>query len=347
MYRKVLEYINNHQKVNIETWDIQSALQFHSDFVYSKFADSIKRLVEEEIIEPVISSGESHHHRQELKLYKRYRKVKLNEVVSDILKKEILTMYHVKMKVSFYIRQPKQYAEDRHFLIKINQFLSSDSEDWLTVNERSFQLVQDEKWLSGNGMSLLKKVGLSLSDLRCSKIFEPFFYFAIPSWKELTQSNVLIVENKDTYGSFKELFKEGITTFAGVKFDFLIYGEGEKIISSIESIWEIDGANSKDIQGYYFGDLDPIGIEICLSLMRKNEISLKPMAAFYEELLSIYKTTRLKRKKKQKYKVDTAEEFASYLSDLIRDAFFEIIQEYYLPQEGLNKSILRSMTERN
>ncbi|MDX8362900.1 Wadjet anti-phage system protein JetD domain-containing protein [Cytobacillus sp. IB215316] len=346
MYKEVLEFINNHRKVYIDTWDIQSSLQINGDFVYSHFAGSIKRLVEEDIIEPVISSGESHHHRQELRLYKRYRKVKVQEVVSEAYKKEILTMYHVKMKVSFYIQQPKQYAEDHHFLIKINQFLNSDSQDWLTVNERSFQLFQDEKWLSLNGMSLLKKMGLSLSDLRCSQIFEPFFYFAVPYWKELTQSNVLIVENKDTYGSFKELFKEGITTFAGVKFDFLIYGEGEKIIRSIESIWDINGTDSKDIQGYYFGDIDPIGIEICLSLMRKNEISLEPMAAFYEELLSIYKNTRLKRKKKQKYKVDIAEEFASYLTDSLRDDFFEIIQEHYLPQEGLNKSVLRSMAER-
>lgn len=44
----------------------------------------------------------------------------------------------------------------------------------------------------------------------------------------------------------------------------------------MESIWEIDGAATKEIQGFYFGDLDPVGISIFLSLQKKNIIPVAP-----------------------------------------------------------------------
>jgi hypothetical protein len=347
MYKKILAYIDSQKDTYLETWDIQNALHREGAFDYAEFAKGINSLVEEGVIAPVKTSGENH--RKDHPLYKKYRKVKTKAFVSEDVKQEILYKYHPKMKVSFYVNSPEEYIQDRPCLLAINEYLNSRKQSWDTVNERSFELFRNEKWLAKEGSSFLKKVGLTLDDLNCGIVYEPFFYYMMPSWKKDSSVNVLIVENKDTYGSFKTLFKEGCNAFGGISFDMLIYGEGEKIISSIESIWEIEVASTKEIKGYYFGDIDPAGIEICLSLMKKDEIPVVPMVVFYEELLKKYHSVRLKRpknQKTQKYKQDSGEKFSTYLPPSVRGEYFGVIKEYYLPQEGLNKTILRELSER-
>jgi hypothetical protein len=339
----IFKWLENYPNSRFDTFKLQQHLQQKLiSFSYEEFADNIDELLSENVITPVKNS--KYNHRTDRPLYNKYTKVKSKAKIPKELVNRILTFYHPKMKVLSYTESAdsiEKYIKHETYLMAIDAFLKSPVKDeWLSLNERSLQLFGDEKWLGDKGVAIIKKIGITLEDLHCEKIFEPFFYYKMPSWFENSNVNVLIIENKDTYGSFKSLFQQNMNTFFSITFDLLVYGEGEKIIRSIESIWEIQGAKDKEIQGYYFGDIDPKGIEMYFSLKARNEIRLKPMISFYEEILTRSKGKRYKRKKGQKFKANESNRFAEYLEPSLIDEFLSVMKEHYFPQEVLNRQIL-------
>lgn len=94
-----------------------------------------------------------------------------------------------------------------------------------SLNERSFQIWQQEKFLAQEGQRLLKNVGLTLDDLNIYETAEPLAYYSVS--KE-TPQNILIIENKDTFYSLRKHMIEGHQQILGFPMKTLIYAGGKK-----------------------------------------------------------------------------------------------------------------------
>ncbi len=235
---------------------------------YQAFAAAIHALELERLIKPVKNHGLNGLNPP---LFLRYRKILSQQHDYEETKKEILSIYRSQIDLTHFLTFPQEYPAVRDVLLAMDRFLL-DTRDkpprvWDTVNERSFMLTGDEKFLaSPAGRRLLKLIGISLAQLYCIPTPEPFFYWITGiSGLSPHSADCLIVENKDTFYTFKNLVAaQSLTLSPPVR--LLIYGEGKKILSSWPFIFEC--LPTLKIRFLYFGDLDPEGVAICADLIR-------------------------------------------------------------------------------
>jgi len=295
---------------------------------YLEFVQVINRLIDEKFIEATKNSRDNSR-TPSLKL--KYRIIKTDPSYDDI-KLEIMALPKP-ISIQYYLSHPKEYMKDREHVLIIAEFLKNGPKDFRSVNERSYQLFRDEKFLKDNER-ILANLGLSYGDLNCFIAYEPFFYFSHLNCREKLKRKALIVENKDTFWSFKKIiFDEK----ASLDFDVLIYGEGRKIESSFQFV-EACGLSTSD-DYLYFGDLDPEGINIFCNLKRRySEYKIVPYLEGYCQLIYLWPAGQLgKIKTKQKLNLDYLEEFAAYFDDNEKDIIKDIINNgLYIPQEGLS-----------
>lgn len=355
----ILDYLQNQKRKRIKTREIEKFVrgqlgvkEYQKLGGYDGFARAINKLVEKERIRPIAAWGRNGLIPELHNGYKLIIKAKLKPEI----KRELLTDYHPRINTTYYLRHPADYQQDREYLKQLDQFLKKqETLKPMSINERSFQIFNIEKYLSSTaGRTLLKRTGLNERDLKCFRASEPFFYFEYNKYNKQRKNkdrklsynklNTLIVENKDTFVSFKKLFQEGINSWESVSFHLLIYGEGKKILRSFSFFSELQ-YRQENTDFYYFGDLDPEGIKIWYKLRQDRDINLKPAVFFYIHLLTKYFKQAPVLETEQYCSQEAIAEFCSYFSgDNTTDRIRRLLQgEYYLPQEGLNYSLLKEM----
>lgn len=332
-------FIENNKTKTIRTDDIESylvrnhKLRYERDGGFSSFVKSIEALCNDGVLSPVSSRGKIG-----TKLYNAYRKIeKATNPVDEAYIRMLLNGYHPKMALLSYVKDYEGFIKDKPYLDEINNFLQIGDTEVISINERSFELFYDEKWLDQN-RGVLQRISITLDDLYCYPTYEPFFEYRRSSRGE-SSYHILIIENKDTYYTLKRLFIEGAYIFCEVPFSMLIYGEGDKILSSFSYINEIEELRDIDYRVYYFGDIDPKGMSIFSSL--KKAIDVQPFLPFYIALLSKYEFREPPRRKKEQVKTKPSS-YATFLEcfdESKRESFISIIEQKngYLPQEGLNR----------
>ncbi|MDQ2085040.1 DUF2220 family protein [Herbivorax sp. ANBcel31] len=335
----IYKLIDNHPKKSIEIFDLLLKVEKHfksDDFElkggYRAFAFAIYDFCQKGILYPVKTSKTNG--RNPL-LYNKYRIILKKEYDSTHL--EELNSFHPKLDKSFYHRNSKAYKEDRNYILELSKYLSDiEKSSWLnhrcTMNERSFEIFNDEKFLDKKGRVLLKRLGISLDDLNCYKALEAFFYILFEIKEKL---NVLIIENKETFFSIlKYLERSGCKSLCGIRIDMLIYGEGKKIVNSLKFINEIvAGTDIEKI--YYFGDLDFEGIGIYNSLVLKyHDYSIVPHIKLYKQLLSEAKNPPPLKTCQSEISID---KFIENFDNESREKIIKILYDKrYIPQEALN-----------
>jgi hypothetical protein len=302
---------------------------------YRVFAAYIMEFCEKGFLMPVKSSGTNGRNPS---LVNRY-KITLpggNERPCEELLNELHSI-HPRLDKGYYFRNPDAYEKDRKCILILSDYLldnerSSSLKYRCTMNERSFEIFNDEKFLEYSGKVLLKRLGLSLQDLNCYKTLEAFFYILFEPKERL---NILIIENKDTfYSVLKYLERKPQKELYGANIDMLIYGEGKKIVNSFSFINEVAAGAAIEMV-YYFGDLDFEGIGIFNSLASKyGNYFIIPHAALYNELLSEAKEPpALKTNQSEVY----LELFLRYFDSESKDKISGILYDgKYIPQEALN-----------
>lgn len=314
---------------------------------YDSFERILKQLCALGVIEPVKVSGTNG--RNPL-LYNRYRKVALGLEHEHRLN---LINLHALIRSQAYSKSPQAYTEDQRYLLALDAFLKDPHqreslEEAISVNERSFQIFNDEKFLlSDRGRIFLQRIGRTLTDLSCYMTTEPFFYMDYRSkgnkhntdcFLDLSYS-ALIVENKDTFYSIKRAWQVGNRSIGGVPFDLLIYGEGRKIVGSFAFAQEIPDLVPETMRVYYFGDLDPEGLDIFGSLVDAFPlISIKPFTYCYQALIRLYgRDAPLRREKDQKLRAVHEETFLTHFThELSQEIQALVHSKKYIPQEGLS-----------
>jgi len=249
---------------------------------YLRFHRLVTELQKEGLISPVRASG---HNGRSPSLYNRYRLVREEEPEPAYL--EEISALPFDRAVQHYRNHPEQYQDDRHYVRAICQFLLSDGDSSpVTVNERSYQLFRDEKALKdGRAGTVLERMGLTFEDLRVIRTAEPFAHFDV---RHLGGGNeVLIVENLDSFISVHRCLREGLPLLGELLPGFIVYGEGNKILSSFRFAREVPGLG-EEARYLYFGDIDYEGISIYRRLVRRYEgFSIEPWLSGYLGLLQV------------------------------------------------------------
>ena len=311
---------------------------------YANFERILKQLCTQGVLEPVKASGTNGRNPF---LYNRYRKVPL--CLEQGLRLNLINL-HSLIRSAAYSKSPQAYTEDQSYILALDAFLKNPHQreslgESISVNERSFQIFKDEKFLlSDRGRIFLQRIGRTLTDLSCYITTEPFFYIDYRSKQSVENHpdlsyTALIVENKDTFYSIKRSWQAGKRSIGGVTFDLLIYGEGRKIVGSFAFAQEIPDLVPETMRVYYFGDLDPEGIDIFGSLVATFPlITIEPFAYCYQELIRLCgRNAPLRREKEQKLRTVHEETFLTYFTpELSQEIQALIHSKQYIPQEGLS-----------
>lgn len=334
------DYLKNSKTKTISLDYIKSNYSYTTQEELKKYIDS---LIDSHILEPIKSSEYSF---EKPYVKTKYRLVNENEddILNEINSKIVLDM-------SYYKHHPKAFMTDLEIINKIEEYKKNRKmgDIPLSINERSLEIFRDEKMLLDKpAQTVISRLGLTLDFFNVYESKEIFMYYKNPN-SHYEEKNILIVENKDTWQTIKNVIKDGLFVL-GVRFDVVIYGEGKKILSSFGFIDddEFCDFNSPNNNFYYFGDVDSTGINIMDSLITKYpRYNIKPFYPAYEILFSnIDNTCHLK------YNSEGVEKSDNNISQETIDKYFFkyknidiydlCITNKIIPQETLNNRILRT-----
>lgn len=323
----------------VEKYDQEMPLFLQSPKGQAIFSDGLKRLVTEQIISPVGKKPYTHNG-----LYNKYRILKDLKGKDNQLITEIVRNIALPSAVDYYIKHPQQFINEQEIIKTINDFIKKGDHDVATVNERAYELFNDEKFFKGDersqGEVILKRLGLNYSDIGCVDTPEPFFSFCRKDFFLRNARNICIIENKDTFWSFKKTVLDSEYT---PNLDMLIYGEGKKILSSFRFIEEFEIEPSID-KFYYFGDLDPEGINIYCELRDKYYIyNVIPLLEAYVAALEIGRTHELiKTPKQQRISENNIRRFTHFFDEPWDMEIQKLLEGgFYIPQEALSAARLK------
>ena len=271
-----------------------------------------------------------------------------NEIRPDLIH-EMNFSYHISMNFDYYKKHIEDYSKDKNLIIKLSDYLKSGklkATEPMSINERSFEIFGNEKFLASElGSKLLTRLKLQLNIFNVYRTPEPFIYYHNP-FITADSKNVLIIENKDTWYTIRQLLREE-APIMGINFYAVIYGEGRKIQKSFKDIDynEYQQINNPENTYYYFGDVDSYGIDILLKLQKDNSrYHIIPFTPAYRYLLQNKDRRRYKEEKEDKITLNIEEVnqvFSDLTSDDIEVLYDVCINNYILPQELVNNDVLR------
>lgn len=308
------------------------------------FCDAIIRLVTEDLLSPM--------GRKTTLITGLYAKYRVNQQAKEkekdtAIAADIIRTIAPPAVLDHYLKNLQDFHEDRTIIAVISEFLRQGRSNVVTVNERAYDLFGDEKFFQGagamrsRGETVLRRLGLSFRDLGCKQTLEPFFSFQKKDFHLRSARVVYIIENKDTFWSFKQQVMDSPSVIAA---DMLIYGEGKKIISSFRFIEEYD-VNHREEIFYYFGDLDAEGINIYCELVNEYpEYKIVPFVEGYQAMMEIGLSKGLRKTpNQQRIRRDHIEKFAAnFHHDLANQLLRYLEAGCYIPQEALSASEMKA-----
>lgn len=300
---------------------------------YGIFASLIKELCDTGKLSPVKNSGTNG---MNPKLYSKYRIADTKASTNPEGYKDELLAMHPMIKKDYYLKNLLSYEADRKYILSLNKCLqTSGVKHWkqyrYTLNERSFEIFKDEKFLDKYGKVLFKKLGMDMEVLNCYRTYEAFFYIFL---KPGCGGNALIIENKDTFMSLLHAMNSGNSEqFNKNNINLLIYGEGNKITKSFEFMEELSRQQPLETV-FYYGDIDYPGIDIYQRLVKRfPELNILPHKALYCKLMECVDLAP-RAKETSKINMDL---FLKHFDAETKEKITALLKEgRFIPQEGLS-----------
>lgn len=316
-----------------KTITYEELAQLYIDLTYDELVKKVEELINKNVLTAKPRSGSNGRNPW---LYKKYginkSKEDFSETINDIKSLNAL------LSINYYLNKPKEFQKDREYILKLNNYVTYHSDRLqipMAINERSFDIWGEEKLLRKSS-TLLSNLGLTYKKLNVYNTPEPFFSETI----NRRTNSVLIIENKDTWFTLRKILMEENKAILGLDIGLLIYGEGKKIISSIEYLQHKDFAFLDEPLLYYWGDLDFEGINIFYSLAKRVDIKLFTSA--YEVMLREVKDINsLKEMSDDQTETKDLEPFLASFTECNKKKIREILKSNkYIPQEIVNYRIL-------
>ena len=306
-------------------------LKLYPELTYEQLCEKISFIEGQNILVGKVTLG---FNGREPKLYKKYRIVRPEE---DFTKEiEEIKSFNAYLSINYYLNKPREYEKNRGRILKLNEYLTYCNEKLVTpmsINERSYDIWGDEKFLKKDSTkTLLNNLSLSLEKLNIYNTPEPFFYYI----NDKSINNILIIENKDTWFTIRRILKENPRKIFGYDIGLLIYGEGKKIISSIDFLNEKELSFLDNPSIKYWGDIDYEGINIYYLLNAKIKVDIFTEA--YEEMLQkVNDINSLKETKENQKTIRDLDLFLSYFNNDDKEKITKLlISRKYIPQEIVN-----------
>lgn len=325
-------------KIKKKTFDVDLFMDTYLVYEHKKVVSLLKELEDKGLITPVKSSSLTVKYPQ---ISTKYRICEMKKEINEDVINQINFKLNNQIKIDYIRNNVELYLKIRDKVLLLSSFLDNENNlaEKISVNERSFEIFGDEKFLnSKEGREFLRILGLSIYDLNVYLTPEPFFY---SSSKKESGQTILISENKDTYITLLKILNEKGSLILGEKIDTVIYGEGKKIISSFNSIYEdsnLDYLNSDNNKILYWGDIDKEGFYIYGLL--KKQFSVANIELFDKAYSKMLEKYNLKSTIKRKCPKEQAKGYSiglNCLSGDLKDNISNILKDgYYIPQEILS-----------
>ncbi|MBO2535339.1 Wadjet anti-phage system protein JetD domain-containing protein [Rummeliibacillus suwonensis] len=308
-----------------------------SNMTYEQFAQEIQRLEEQGILVPVKSAG--NNGRMPSLSYKyKIQRTKLHQKTHKQIEKLQIKCHRELSLDNYYSLPPSAWEEDLPYIEKINQYIMQH--DWpqeeVPAPERSLALTGDEKWIQEkNGKRVLERLQI-WERMKIVPVHDPLSFAIHPQVLQNKHQFHLVVENKTTYDGL-------LGALTDTPFSTLIYGQGYKIIKSMEHFTRQIPLPNVEHTIYYFGDLDWEGIQIWHLLM--NKIQVIPAIPFYQACLQ---KQAMPIKTKQKINEEALQDFLQYFSEKDQQQIDTILHNHlYLAQEVLSSAQLKQIWSEN
>lgn len=285
-YCKYKKYIlDNFEGKRVEEKVLRNAFEIE----YVEYYKLIKNLIDDEVIRPISRSGPNGLNPT---LHKRYQVSKIANNLEDF--SDEIKRLHPIFYIEGYLANPLKYSAERSVVLTIDKFLRVNSsllDEPASINERSFQIFGKEKFIRLDpSCKAVFNFNTRLEEyLNMYHTPEPFFEHTIETDIDVTQLNVLIIENKDTWYTLRKLMNKGFSRLYGISFNALIFGEGKKITRKRDSLTEFAMTYYDQripMNFYYFGDLDMEGIEIFENVIKVNaDLNINLLKQAYLDML--------------------------------------------------------------
>ena len=273
-------------------------------------------------------------------LYRAYWEI-LEEKDYSEYEEELSFGLHPQIQVGYYRKNLEVYEREREKVLLLSSFLTYHRESLqvaISKGERSFEIFGEEKYLAGEGNTLLRHCGMDVQDVNVYETVEPFAYYA---HERSVPQKLLILENKDPFFSMRRHLLAGGGRILGEEISTLIYGGGKRALSSFKAFevsaepYMLDSGNTY----LYFGDLDYEGISIYEEL--KEVIAprvLLPFTAAYEAMLrkTEGREIPLPHTKKGQRKGEGRFFFQAFAPEMAEKMKEILMERKYIPQESLD-----------
>ena len=309
---------------------------------YMELWELVNKLVQAEIIKP---TGKKNGNGLIPPLHLKYRICRVPEDQSRYFE-EIRHLYP-ELKISEYLANPDLYKNHRDVLLPLSEFLKDRPESLkmeMSKNERAYEIWNHEKMLDqSHTRSVLRFVEME-NKLNYYLTPEPFFDYVLKNREEMT---VLIIENKDTWFTFRKLLTrhpENRCLF-GEKIDALIFGEGNKVTKPDGLKLYAEKVLCTKVRFLYFGDLDFTGIDLFLRVRRANpDVDIKLFIGLYLKMLQLIRIEKLGQIQANQNRNIRLDEFLPFFPAEQADQIQEILRKNkYIPQEVVNHPILKEL----
>jgi hypothetical protein len=317
---------------------------------YSLFRHVVEKLVDEGILVPVKSAGLNGRLPP---LFNKYRLIKPKEDFAEYL--EAIRHLNPALNISGYLKRPELHKKHREIVEGLSRYLWYSVgllEEPMSRKERSFSVWGREKLLDDH-FALVREVlkfnGLGEDFLNYFDTPEPFFEYVHARPEHIT---VLILENKDTWFTFRKLMQDtGKNIVAGTPVDVLLYGEGNKITK--RGALEDYNAGMLGVKRgqagrfFYFGDLDLEGIRLFFRTREANpNLDIKPFSGLYQLMLKLAEGVELPESPDKRDVTAPLSEFTAMLGFDSTDVLTVFLARgKYIPQEIVNYQVAAGILE--
>lgn len=344
---EILDRLLKSAKKTISDQELQQIFQ-ESD--YDLFHTDVERLVERGVLIPVKSSKRNGRLPP---LFNKYRIIKPADDNTGYL--ESVRRLNPALNISGYLQRPNLYKKHLEILEGISRYLWFNQELLnmiMSRKERSFSVWGREKLLDEQRAlvnEVLRFNGLNADFLNYYDTPEPFFEYQHGHSERM---NVLVIENKDTWFTFRKLMQEtGQNIIEGTAINVLLYGEGNKITkrgaledysaTMLGGYRTQSGVRREAPRFLYFGDLDWEGIRLFFRTREANpSLELKPFASLYRRMLELAETIELPKSLDQRGVSGPLPEFLSLLGLPEKERLGNLLAEgKYIPQEIINYQV--------
>ena len=260
----------------------------------------------------------------------------LYRATAERVHQEILQMgFSSRLNFSWYYAHPFAcWQEDHKAICQLSLYMeqTSPSPEAVSLQQRSYEIFGDEKFLLGKGRRIFERLGLSAKDIHVTGETDPLMLAVNPVRLQQSVCHHLVVENKAPYYRLLPFLLE-------TDFGSLILGYGWKIAGNLQLLPEQTGAYKAHHVVWYFGDFDAEGIRIWHALQKISNVEIHLAQSFYEQFLHHEASVG---KEYQQTDLLSQEAFWKEFSLPVAEALQKILRKKkYYPQETLSAEELR------